>query len=280
MISIIIPLYNKETSILGTVNSIINQNYNNYEIVIVNDGSTDNSISIIKSIQCNRIVLLDKPNGGPASARNFGVKHAHGNWIIFLDADDYLEPNALQIFAEMSKKHPKCHFFCGNHYICRRGHKQVFSTSFKDGYVFNNFFAYHTRRIRARAGAVMISRSLALQYPYNEKYRRYEDADCIFNIMRNAKCYVTSIPIMTYNCDFGEASSPRKDINEDFLAHISYFGKSCWEQLALFYLYLQGRQSYGEAIDKIYDYNRMYTLKVRICSYIIVFLEKVGYIRY
>ena len=123
MISIIIPLYNKETSILGTVNSIINQNYNNYEIVIVNDGSTDNSISIIKSIQCNRIVLLDKPNGGPASARNFGVKHAHGNWIIFLDADDYLEPNALQIFAEMSKKHPKCHFFCGNHYICRRGHK-------------------------------------------------------------------------------------------------------------------------------------------------------------
>ena len=280
MISIIIPLYNKAKSIIQTIESIITQNYDNFEVIIVDDGSTDNGASLIESLHNKQISILKKTNGGPASARNYGVLHASGEYIIFLDADDTLEPGALKKFAQIASEHPNCSFFCGNHYVRKNGKKRLFSTHFREGFVFDNFFAYHCRRLRARAGTIMISRSLALKHPYNESYRRYEDADAIFAIMRNEKCYVTSTPVMTYNCDFGDASAPRKDINEDFLSHISYKGKSCWEQLALFYLYQQGTNSYPGQLESIYSDKKMYNLKVRICSYIIVFLEKIGYIRY
>lgn len=278
LISIIIPLYNKEKCILKTIESITNQDFDDYEIVVVDDGSTDNSLQLIQNLYNNNIKFFTKENGGPASARNLGVKKANGKWGLFLDADDTLEPGSLNLLRNLIKKEPNCEFFCCNHYINSDKSKTLFSTHFKEGYIRNNFFAYQTKRIRPRAGAALFSMSLLRKFPYNEQYRRYEDADCVFNIMRHTKAYTCPLPIMTYNRTNAEASKPRKDISEDYIGHLSYKGKNCWEQLTLYNLYTQGCRLYPMEMRALYNHRKMYNTKVQICKKIITLLTIVGYI--
>lgn len=88
MFSIIIPLYNKSTSIKNTIDSVLAQTYCEYEIVVVDDGSTDESADVVTQINDNRIRLIRKDNGGVCSARNRGIKEAKYDYIALLDADD------------------------------------------------------------------------------------------------------------------------------------------------------------------------------------------------
>jgi glycosyltransferase involved in cell wall biosynthesis len=91
-ISIVIPMYNSEETIIDSINSVLNQTYKNYEIVIVDDGSTDNSyIKVEEFIQKNNIadvVLIKQNNNGPSAARNRGIEITRGKYIAFLDSDD------------------------------------------------------------------------------------------------------------------------------------------------------------------------------------------------
>lgn len=278
LISVIIPLYNKEDCIVKTIESITKQDCDDYEIVVVDDGSTDKSVSIIQNMGYEKIRIFHKKNGGPASARNYGVVNATGKWGLFLDADDYLEPHALKILESLVNKEPGCEFFCCNHYIQFGEEKMLFSTKFKDGYVCDNFFAYKTKRIRPRAGAALFSMRLLRDYPYNEQLWRYEDADCVFNIMRSVKAYTCSLPIMTYNRNKSDASKPRNNVEEDYIGHLSYKGKNCWEQLMLYDLYLQGCQLYPKEMKRLYGSQRMCNCKIWICKKIITLLTIIGYI--
>lgn len=94
-ISIIIPLYNKEKFIRSTIQSILQQDFQDFEIVIVDDGSKDNSAKIIKSFTDLRIRLVQQRNQGVSAARNRGINEAQGDYIFFLDADDTLRHDAL-----------------------------------------------------------------------------------------------------------------------------------------------------------------------------------------
>lgn len=278
-ISIIIPLYNKEYCILKTIESITTQDYSDYEIVIVDDGSTDHSVEIVENLNNPKIRVIKKTNGGPSSARNLGVNNATGNWGIFLDADDTLEQGALRLFDRLSKKENQCEFFCGNHYIEDETGKTLYGKNFCEGYVWNNFFAYHAKRIRPRAGAALFSMRLLKQYPYDEHLKRYEDAACVFAIMRNHRAYVTPQPVMTYYRTNSDASKPRKDVSEDYIGHLTYEGKDCWEQLLLYNLYLHGCAVYPEAMRQLYNPQKMYNTKVWICKKIITLLTIIGYIK-
>ena len=100
MISVIIPLYNKEPIIERSLQSVLSQDYDDFEVVVVNDGSTDRSADIVRSINDPRIRLIEQENGGPSKARNTGTKNARGEWILFLDADDELLPGAELFFSE------------------------------------------------------------------------------------------------------------------------------------------------------------------------------------
>lgn len=106
MISIIIPVYNAEKYIEKCLDSILQSKYDNYEIIIVNDGSTDKTEEIIKNYQIlyKNIKLITKNNGGSASARNVGLDNAQGEYIAFVDADDYIDMNYLNIMYEIMKK--------------------------------------------------------------------------------------------------------------------------------------------------------------------------------
>ena len=93
LISIVVPIYNCSKFLDVCINSLINQDYKNLEIILVNDGSKDNSLEICKKYEKsdNRIKIIDKENGGVSSARNAGLTVAQGDYILFVDADDFLD---------------------------------------------------------------------------------------------------------------------------------------------------------------------------------------------
>ena len=99
-ISIIIPIYNSEKFLVRCLDSILNQLYNDFEVILIDDGSKDHSLEI-----CQRYSLLDarfkvysKENGGVSSARNFGLSKAVGSYIVFIDSDDYIAPLFLKSY--------------------------------------------------------------------------------------------------------------------------------------------------------------------------------------
>lgn len=107
MISIIIPIYNAEKYLEYCLESIKKQNYLDYEVLMIDDGSTDNSKNICKKYQLNdkKFRLIEKENGGSASARNLGLLNAQGDYIAFVDADDYIEYNYLSKLYHLIKKY-------------------------------------------------------------------------------------------------------------------------------------------------------------------------------
>ena len=101
MISVVIPLYNKEKQIAKTLQTVLNQTYQNFEIVIVNDGSTDGSVEEVLRISDSRIRLVNQENGGVSAARNRGIDEAKGEYIAFLDADDLWDIDHLEVLYQL-----------------------------------------------------------------------------------------------------------------------------------------------------------------------------------
>ena len=107
--SFIIPVYNGEKTVARLVVQILNQSYTDFELILVNDGSKDGSLRIIEDLarQDSRIIVLDKPNGGPSSARNLGLQKASGNFIIFCDGDDEIDSSKLSVILQTAENSPQ-----------------------------------------------------------------------------------------------------------------------------------------------------------------------------
>ena len=106
-VSVIVPVYNVEKYLERCLNSLVNQTLENIEIIIVNDGTKDNSEEIIKKFidkYPQKIVYLKKENGGLSDARNYGIPYAKGEYIAFLDSDDYVEKDIYKEMYELAKK--------------------------------------------------------------------------------------------------------------------------------------------------------------------------------
>ena len=101
-VSIIIPVYNGANYMREAIDSALAQSYDNLEIIVVNDGSTDRSAAIAKEYAARdaRIRVFDKENGGLSDARNYGIARARGEYIGFLDSDDWIEPEMISDLAE------------------------------------------------------------------------------------------------------------------------------------------------------------------------------------
>lgn len=103
MISIIVPVYNIKPYLHFCVDSILNQDSSNWELILVNDGSSDGSEDICLNYSLNnqQIKLVNKQNGGLSSARNAGLDVASGDWVLFVDGDDYLHPNTISVLENL-----------------------------------------------------------------------------------------------------------------------------------------------------------------------------------
>lgn len=103
-ISVIIPTYNYAEFISACIDSVINQTYQDHEIIVVDDGSNDNTKEVIKKYN-DKILYFFKENGGPSSARNYGIEKATGDYVCFLDADDVFLPKKLEFQAAYINEH-------------------------------------------------------------------------------------------------------------------------------------------------------------------------------
>ena len=115
MISVVIPLYNKERQIAQTLQSVLNQSFQDFEIVVVNDGSTDSSAEAVRSVYDPRIRLIEQSNSGVSAARNRGIAETKYDLVAFLDADDLWKPTYLQTQYELVQKYPQCDVFACNY---------------------------------------------------------------------------------------------------------------------------------------------------------------------
>ena len=233
MISIIIPLFNKEKTIRETILSVCNQSYTDWELLIVDDGSTDRSASIVNSyLNDKRVKYFCKPNGGVSSARNYGMQKAQGEWLLFLDADDTLLTNCLEILLATASKYDTS-IVVGNHYIYKNGQSRMAITKGKDRVCVNFFKEFFFNKISPRTGSVMMKSEIAKQFPYDSKLKRFEDFQSLFDMMRNRNLAYTQTPVMIYNQDYLGLSKPCIDICKDFLAHLDFNNKSFWECVEL-----------------------------------------------
>ncbi len=224
IISIVIPLYNKEKAISKTIYSALSQTFDDYEIVVVDDGSTDKSVDIVKAIHSDKIRLISKKNGGVSSARNRGIEEAKGQWIIFLDADDFLLPYALHILYNLVTIY-SVNIGCANYYNFNKqgflnkyihwGAKGILNDICKE-----MFFA----RVFLRTGNCLICRKLLVENMFNEKLRRYEDLDFFLRVSRGQKVAVTDKPIMIYTHLYGNLARDFSDIDKDYLGCLKFEG--------------------------------------------------------
>lgn len=123
MISVIIPLYNKETSIATALRSVMAQSYQDFEIVVVDDGSTDSGAEIVESFDDTRIHLIRQANAGVSAARNRGIEEAKGEYVAFLDADDEWMPEFLAEVVALQKEFPECRAQATNYVFNSSGTK-------------------------------------------------------------------------------------------------------------------------------------------------------------
>lgn len=104
-VSVVIPLYNKARFVRRALESVLQQTYQPIEIIVVDDGSTDDSAARISDLAGDRVILLTQANAGPGPARNQGVDRARGTWVAFLDADDIWLPEHLWTLAKLAAEH-------------------------------------------------------------------------------------------------------------------------------------------------------------------------------
>ncbi len=108
--SVITPTFNRSHLIQKAIDSVLAQTYDNWEHIIIDDGSDDDTEAIVKQNKDKRIKYFRKENGGPSKARNYGIKHAKGKWIMYLDSDDELLPKCVETTIEWLNKNPQAVF--------------------------------------------------------------------------------------------------------------------------------------------------------------------------
>ena len=120
LVSVIIPLYNAEKYLAETIQNVLNQTYHPIEIIVIDDGSTDKSLSIAKSFEGEKVKVFSQNNSGASAARNYGLREAKGEFIQFLDADDLLSTNKIEEQVKLLLNSPDklavcptIHFFDG-----------------------------------------------------------------------------------------------------------------------------------------------------------------------
>jgi glycosyltransferase involved in cell wall biosynthesis len=117
MFSVVIPLYNKEKYVARSIQSVLDQSFPEFELIIVNDGSTDGGPEVVASFEDQRLKTIDQPNAGVSAARNRGVQHARYDHVAFLDADDWWAPEFLAEMCTLVKSFPAAGLYGSSYYV-------------------------------------------------------------------------------------------------------------------------------------------------------------------
>jgi len=200
LVSVIIPSYNSANYILDTIRDLEKQKFSDFEIVVINDGSLDNTLAILEEEQKtnSRLKVLDKVNGGVSSARNAGIKHAKGQFISFLDDDDKLHPDFIQEMYSRQKLVNANAIYCGMTGYTGRKIKEYreIPTKFYEGSILQYFI---NKEIKFHIGCLFLKRSYLLENNlyFDERLRIGEDLLYIYGLLASTPMF--SVPYFMYH---------------------------------------------------------------------------------
>lgn len=158
--SVIVPLYNKAPYVRKALESILTQLYKDFECIVVDDGSTDGSLDVVQSLKIKdrRLKIVSQPNAGVAAARNNGVAKSNGEYVCFLDADDWWEPTYLEEMDRLIKQYPDARLYATNYVYYKPGKTHV-ALDFERGYM-NYPEAYQHGEMPVWTGATCMPRKV------------------------------------------------------------------------------------------------------------------------
>lgn len=240
-ISIVIPLYNKESSILKTIQSVINQTYTYYELIVVNDGSTDNGTKIVEDYPDTRIGLINKENGGVCSARNRGIQEAKGEYIAFLDADDLWDIKYLEEQVRMIHDFPDAAMWSINYAETRNGKivRRV-PTGLPEGY---RGYVEHYFEMPDRVSDLFHPSSTIVKKEvfdkvglFDERIKYAEDSDMWFRINAVYKTAFYDRYMVSYQLDAeNRAMTRRRDLRYFLPYYVDKYKEPIYKQNEIFY---------------------------------------------
>ncbi len=184
MISVVIPLYNKGKSIGATINSVLEQTYSGFEIVVIDDGSTDNSRDIVNQIKDSRIKLITQDNHGISKSRNRGITESKYNYVALLDADDLWDPLFLNEMVHLIEDFPKASLYgCTWAFVYSDGRINVSNYGVPKefrGYI-NNYFEIGIQNTLFNSSSVVLEKKSFFELGmFDETLSIGEDVDLWF----------------------------------------------------------------------------------------------------
>ncbi|QQY83774.1 glycosyltransferase family 2 protein [Tamlana sp. s12] len=221
--SVIIPLYNKETELKKTLNSVLNQTFSDFEIIIINDGSTDNSLSVAQSFNSKKIKIHNQPNKGLSFSRNKGILLASGKFVALLDADDLWENNYLQVIYNMTIKHPNESIFATGYKEKRN--KKILPYSKKKNtkpVILKDFFQVNFNAFILDQSSLVFKRSFLRNRNYNSNITYNEDVDFYLNHLYNRSIVFAFQGLMIKNYDSGSQLSGAP-ISKHIIPDLDYY---------------------------------------------------------
>lgn len=238
MFSIVIPLYNKEQSVKNTVESVLRQTVKDFEIVIINDGSTDRSVEVIEEINESRIRLIHQKNQGVSVARNKGIKEAQRDWIVFLDADDLWEENHLEALKSMIERYPRDKVFCTS-FIKSNQQKPaqsdnsivVIENYFKE-VIKNNFFWTSVTCLHQT-----VFDSVGM---FDERISRGEDMDLWTRVGREYRIVKSNLITAVYRIEAENRSNLHFNLDRSRVYHYDFGHASSMEEVQYYKTYIAG----------------------------------------
>lgn len=234
MFSVIIPLYNKEFSIKNTIQSVLNQTFQEFEIVVVNDGSTDNSIKVVEQFDDFRIRIINKQNGGVSSARNLGIKHSNYQWILFLDADDQIYNNCLETYKRICEKYSFAELITTNFDLLSGNKKRDFCKLKHEGLIKKPYSDFWKRNIFPRTGNTLINKLILDKTKlFNTQISKYEDLDFILRLLDISNVIYTPIKTFCYDTSYSSLSFSNNSIKAEFSYYINLSCNFTYKNLIL-----------------------------------------------
>jgi len=243
MISVVIPLYNKEKSIRATIESVLAQTYTDYEVVVVDDGSTDASSKVVQSLiaKSNKIRLIQKSNGGVCSARNRGIIESKSYYIALLDADDLWKPTFLEEQVILIHDFPKAAMWGINFAEMREGKivRRV-PTGLPDGY---RGYVEHYFEMPKRVSDLFCSSSVVIRKDvfdkvgmFDERIKYAEDSDMWFRIIATQRVAFHDRYMVFYQWDAeNRAMTKHRDLRSFLPYYVDKYKDPLFKQNQIFY---------------------------------------------
>ncbi|MGP4082842.1 glycosyltransferase family 2 protein [Pseudalkalibacillus sp. R45] len=233
LISVVMAVYNGEHYLQEAIESILNQSYQNFEFIIVNDGSLDNTAEILKDVQDSRVRIIHIPkNKGAANALNIAIKNASGDWIAIQDADDLSMPTRLEEQAAYVREHPHLAAI-GTLKECMSGNKEIPSKRLRTE-EFGNFLvsSEHMKAYRFYInplchGSVLFSKKIFKEVGgYDSSYKICYDYDLWMRMFEVGPIHKINKKLYQYRIHPDSISNKKQPYNEDWVVASTYIKKS------------------------------------------------------